>query len=249
MTDSDKIQLAFAIDNLYVVFGLYKPPAHPAFCAHCVSDVEDAILHSKPLRELSAEELKRYSFKAISTWGTVEQFKYLLPRLYELVLQEGFGYDAEILFKKPRYGDFGSWPHTERQALYEYCDALWRFALAHHPLIDYLPAFVNIEDCLCSVAQIVDDLHPLLQLWDSDTTSATLHLGDFAADNASKLLANRTLFNNAFWDERPEQVKQVADWFLTRDFAAILDFAELGTLSPDVAEELAQVVRRRAGKE
>jgi hypothetical protein len=159
---------------------------------------------------LSAQELKRYSFKAISTWGTVEQFKYLLPRLFELVVYEGFGYNPEILLKKPRYGGLASWPETERRALSGYCSALWRFSLARHPLIDYLPAFGNIEDSLCSVAQIVDDLNPLLQLWDSETTTAKLHLADFAAENASTLSANGAI-SDAFWKERPEQAKQVAN--------------------------------------
>jgi hypothetical protein len=245
MANDEKLEMASAIERLYEAFQPYTPPAHPTFCAHCVSDAEDALLYTNPLRQLSAQELKRYSFKAISTWGTVEQFKYLLPRLFELVVYEGFGYDPEILFKKPRYGGLASWPDTEQQAVAGYCGALWRFSLARHPLIDYLPAFVNIEDSLCSVAQIVDDLHPLLQLWDSETTTATLHLADFVAENASTLLANGAL-SNAFWEERPEQVKQVADWFLTRDFANILDLAELGTLPADVAEELAQAVRRRS---
>ena len=191
--DREKLELTASIERLYEVFRPYTPPAHPSFCAHCVSDAEDAVLHTKPLRKLSAQDLGRYSFKAISTWGTVEQFKYLLPRLFELVTGEGFGYDPEILFKKPRYGDFASWPETERQALYAYCDSLWHFSLAHHPLIDYLPVFVNIEDSLCSVAQIVDDLNPLLQLWESATTSATLHLADFASENVSTLLASGTL--------------------------------------------------------
>jgi hypothetical protein len=168
----------------------------------------------------------------------------LLPRLFELVVKEGFGYDPEILFKKPRYGGFDSWPKVERESLHAYCDTLWRYALAHYPLPDCLPVFANIEDCLCSVAQIVDDLRPFLRLWDSETTTATLHLGDFAAENASILSANAKL-SNAFWDERPEQVKQVADWFLSRDFSAILDLAELGTLPRDVAEQLTQAVRRR----
>src|SRR5215831_4487133 len=228
MSDNDRIELASAVEDLYEAFRPYPPTAHPTFCTHCVTDVEDSVLRSKPLRELSAQELRRYSFKALSTWGTVEQFKYLLPRLFEVVIQEGFGYDPEILFKKPRYGDFASWPHNEQRALFAYCDALWRYSLAHHPLIDHLPAFVNIEDSLCSVAQVIDDLRPLLQLWDSDTTSATLHLADFAAENAS-MLSTGTL-SNAFWNERPEQVKQIADWFLNKDFATILDLAELGTL-------------------
>lgn len=68
---------------------------------------------------------------------------------------------------------------------------------------------------LCSVAQIVDDLHSLLSLLDSEATSATLHLADFAAENASTLLASGTL-SKGLWAERREQVKQVADWFLTR---------------------------------
>jgi hypothetical protein len=244
MVDREKLELTSSIERLYEVFSPYAPPKHPVFCAHCVSDAEDAVLHNKPLRKLSAEDLGRYSFKAISTWGTVEQFKYLLPRLFELVIDQRLGYDPEPLFKKPRYGDLASWPESERQAIYTYCASLWRFSLEHHPLIDHLPAFVNIEDLLCSVAQIVDDLSSLLQLWDSGTTSATLHLADFASENAGRILTSKTL-SNAFWEERQEQAKQVAEWFLSRDFASILDLAELGTLPADVAEELAQAIKRR----
>jgi hypothetical protein len=247
MADSEELELKTSVERLYGVFSSYTEPAHPTFCAHCITDAEDAVLHNKPLRKLSAEDLRRYSFKAISTWGTVEQFKYLLPRLFELVTYEGFGYDPEILFKKPRYGDFPSWPEIEQQALHAYCDSLWRFSLAHHPLNERLPVFVGIEDSICSIAQIVDDLSPLLKLWESETTTATLHLADFAAENASTLLASGTL-SNAFWNERPDQVKQVAEWFLSRDFATILDLAELGTLPADVAEELAQVIQRRSGR-
>jgi hypothetical protein len=243
MDSSEEAGLARAVERLYEVFSPYTPPRHPAFCTHCVSDAEDAILHSKPLRQLSRKELARFSFKAISTWGTVEQFKYLLPRLFELTLQEGFGYNPEILFKKPRYGDFASWPELEQKALRAYCDALWRFALAHYPLTDLLQGFASIGDCLCSVAQIVDDVHPLLQVWNSETESATLHLSDFIVENAWALKANK--LSNAFWDERPEQVKQIVDWFATLEFAVLLDLAELSTLPREVAIEVVQAVRRR----
>jgi hypothetical protein len=215
------------------------------YCTHCVAEPEDAVVRTKSLGELSAEDLRRYSFKAISTWGTVEQFKYLLPRLFQLVIEEEFAYNPEILFAKPRYGGLASWPETEKAALELYCNALWRNALEKYPLFDYFPSFSGIHDCLCSVAQIVDDLQPMLRTWELETTNNTLHLADFAADNAATLLESQTLCN-AFWNEPPEQMKQVVDWFLSQDFGRVLDLVELGTMPYDFREELAQAVKKRS---
>ena len=241
----DKVELNSAIERLYEVFGKYSALVHPSYCTHCVTEAEDLALRTKPLRELSANELRRYSFKAISTWGTVEQFKYLLPRLFQLVIEDKFAYSPEILFKKPRLGEFASWPDPERNALNAYCNVLWRYALTKYPLLDHVRSFGSIDDCLCSVAQLVDDLDPTLRIWDTGTKTNTLHLADFAAENSSPLLENRRL-SNTFWDERPQQMKQVVDWFLTRDFAVVFDLVELGTMPHEFREELVQAVRRRS---
>src|SRR4051812_47574663 len=129
MTDELQRELNDAIERLYSVFGAYSAPAHPAYCECCVTEPEDVVLRTKPVRELTQKELNRYTFKAISTWGTVEQFKYLLPRLFELVVEDvddEYRYNPEFLFKKPRYGDFTSWPDAEKTALLSYCDVLRR---------------------------------------------------------------------------------------------------------------------------
>jgi hypothetical protein len=245
MAESDNTELASAIERLYEVFKAYKPPAQPAFCRHCVSEAEDAVLHAKPLRHLSFKELSRYSFKAISTWGTVEQFKYLLPRLFELLVQNGFNYDPEILFKKPRYGNLASWPHAEQEALNAYCHVLWRHSLEHHPLPDYLPAFASIDECLCSIGQILDDLTPLLNTWASDGgAAATKHLTDFADENASCLREKRRLCD-AFWDGRQAQMQQVAEWFLTQDFSLVFEIADAAVTPCDFREELVRVILNR----
>lgn len=202
------------------------------------------VLRTKPLRDLSPNELRRYSAKAISTWGTVEQFKHLLPRLFELVIEEEFAYTPEILFKKPRYGGLAEWPEAEKDALTFFCHALWRDALQEYPLSACLHSFSTIDDCLCSVAQIVDDLQPMLKSWDCETTNNTLHLADFAANNSSTLYETQRL-SNSFRDERPEQMKQVVDWFLSQDFARVLDLIELGTMPYDVRDELVRAVRKR----
>jgi hypothetical protein len=103
---SERARLELAIRGLYQVFGRYQAPADSSFCRHCVQSAEAELIVSKPLRQLSAHELARYSFKAISTWGTVDQFKYLLPRLFETVVFEPYRYDPEVLFKKPQYGGY-----------------------------------------------------------------------------------------------------------------------------------------------
>ena len=69
--------------------------------------MEDELLRTKPLQELTQRELARYSRKAMSTWGTVDLFKYVLPRLFELITFDAFNSDPVILFEKPRYGGTG----------------------------------------------------------------------------------------------------------------------------------------------
>jgi hypothetical protein len=249
MTAADNTFLRPAIERLYAVFGHYQPPTHPTYCRHCVNDKEDKVLRSKPLRELKADELSRYSWKAISTWGTVEQFKYLLPRLFETVVLDQYRDDPEVLFKKPRLGGLNTWPNEEQDALNSYCGALWRYALGHHPLGDTLPSFLSIDDCLCSIAQIVDDLAPLLNAWESDKSSAaTLHLVDFAVENSSYLRETRQLAP-AFWSERRVQMQQVVDWFLTRDFALVFDVATEATTSWELRDELTRAIVRRSERE
>ena len=202
-------------------------------------------MRSKPLRELTADDLARYAWKAISTWGTVEQFKYLLPRLFETVTTSKFRCDTEVLFKKPRLAGVDGWPEAEKAVLNTYCDALWHYALAHHPLTGTLPSFPSIDDCLCSIGQIVDDLSPLLAAWDSiRSTAATFHLIEFASENASSLREIRQL-SNAFWKERPTQMQQVVDWFFSHEFALPFDIATQTTTAWELRDDLTKAIQRR----
>ena len=243
---TSKESLRAAVEHLYEVFGRYQFPDEPKYCTHCVRDEEDKALRSKPLRQLRAEDLARYSWKALSTWGTVEQFKHLLPRLFELVITDQYRYNPEILFKKPRFGGLSTWPNDEQEALNAYCDALWRYALTRHPIGDALASFPSIDDCLCSIAHIVDDLSPLLEAWDSDKgQAATLHLVDFAVENASALREIRQL-SNSFWSERRTQMQQVVNWFLARDFSLVFDVMDASATPHEFGEELNRAIVRRS---
>lgn len=242
----EKANLESAIRQLYVVFGRYHAPLEAVYCRHCVSSMEDELLRTKPLQELTQRELARCSRKAISTWGTVDLFKYVLPRLFELITFDAFNSDPVILFEKPRYGGLDGWSEDERDSLINYCNVLWDYALSWHPLDNSLRSFASIDDCLCSIAQILDNVTPLLERWTSNrNTASTLHLADFAIENASKLREVRRLANS-FWDERPAQMQQVVDWFFAQDFALPFEIATQATTPQDLRDDLKRAILRRS---
>lgn len=66
----ERIALQAAIDKLYTIFARY-PLRHPVIgCPHCVSQVDQERIASKPLRQLKGEDLERFAWKAMSTKQT-----------------------------------------------------------------------------------------------------------------------------------------------------------------------------------
>jgi hypothetical protein len=109
-----------------------------------------------------------------------------------------------------------------------------------------LPSFPSIDDCLCSIAQIVDDLSPLLEEWKSDRgAAATLQLVAFASENVSSLREIRKL-SNAFWGERGAQMQQVVDWFLKQEFSLCFDVATEVTTSWELRDDLVKAILRHS---
>jgi hypothetical protein len=82
-------------------------------------------LLSKPLRAISADEISRFAFKALTTWGTLQDYKYFLPRILELTFSGELFVDIEITVGKVSRGDFDSWPPEEQTAIREVLRAAW----------------------------------------------------------------------------------------------------------------------------
>lgn len=115
------------IDQLYAEFAKYPFPLdlRQNSCPCCISDEYIQTLLSKPLKRLSFDDLERYYFKAMSTCGTVDHFKYFLPRVLELLaspanpfLWEFTGYD------KLTYAKYETWPEAEQDLINRYFKAL-----------------------------------------------------------------------------------------------------------------------------
>src|SRR3954469_6697600 len=110
--------LADATRQLYTTFRRYKVEKLLG-CPCCTSDEHGMLLASRPLKNLTASDLEQYAFKAMTTWGTVSDFKHFLPRIFELAAHQDFesSSDVEVILGKLRYGDWDRWAAEERAAV------------------------------------------------------------------------------------------------------------------------------------
>jgi hypothetical protein len=134
-------------------------------CPHCVADAEQARLHQVPLRSLTAEQLDRYAFKAMTTWGDAADYRHFLPRILELsALPEGDGFpglDVDLVSRKLEMAGWEAWPASEREALRAYALARWEAALDTHP--DERSAW----GVLPGLSTLVGGVAPLLARWEA----------------------------------------------------------------------------------
>ncbi|MHB8629516.1 MAG: hypothetical protein ACYDBJ_23760 [Aggregatilineales bacterium] len=202
--------LGDAIEKLYDVFAVYPLNAPVTGCPHCTTPEDYARLESKPLRELTDDDLRKYASKALTTWGGVEDFKHFLPRLFELIAWYGYGssVDPQIVFGKLPYSKSNGeiWSEAEQQAIESFCLAWWQTTLDSYgnpPMEGY--------SCLECIGQCVDDLSPFLTVWRNDTSlSALRHIVDFV-DYGSYITINS---DNALGNQEGSQDKQIAAWLL-----------------------------------
>jgi hypothetical protein len=108
------------IENLYTVFSKYQKPksldAAPTRDAKAIY----ADLTSTGLRELKAENLERYAPFAVTTVGTLGDYKHFLPRILELSVSDElhtYGLEANTIAGKLLYGEFFEWPDDEKDSV------------------------------------------------------------------------------------------------------------------------------------
>jgi hypothetical protein len=123
--------------------------------------------------------------------------------------------------------------------------ALWPYALTLTPYAP--PQEWKAEECLCSIAQAMDDLTPFLELWrGSSSETALQHLAELLDDNAWALLEETRELNDGWWNERSTQMHQVIGWLLDPSNREMLEQAvEKGPVIMD-DDRWAEVIRLMA---
>jgi hypothetical protein len=122
-------RLRAAVDSLYLTFARYPYRASMPACAHCVTDADLIALGASSVRDLPADLLARYARKAVSTWGDIDDFKRLTPRLLDLVSRDQPGIPPMVITTKLRRANWATWPTEERKSIWQFLAAWWRFNL------------------------------------------------------------------------------------------------------------------------
>jgi hypothetical protein len=242
-TIDSKQALRSSVEKLYIVFADYRLRRNIEGCPCCVTPDEQAAIHSKPLRKLTHGDLERYASKAMTTWGSPEDWKHFLPRIFEILAfeEDDWSPATEAIISRLDYANWERWPKPEREAVEEYLTALWLNALNHFPCFLHSDRDYNciggIDSLLCCIGQTSIDLSPFLDLWSrAESATALRHLAAFVVENAHQL--EKRKLSNEFWKGRPAQMRQVIDWLLTQSRVEALEQAFFKFADSAYAEEL-----------
>jgi hypothetical protein len=208
-----------ALDAVYEAFGRQQKPRRIDGCPCCTTEAQLCQLLAAPLRELDAGRLATYGRKAMTTIGSADDFRYFLPRLLELSLQDRYWWlDREILLSKLQYVAWYDWPETERKALLDLFDAAFDDAVSEaagprsandaEEINNYDDEGCPIDTWLCALACAHIPLSRFLErLTQTDAGNALIA---FHARNATALSKGKLV--NPFWDGNALETARVVAW-------------------------------------
>lgn len=150
-------ELEIAIQNLYNTFSIYPCNSTMEGCPCCVSDSDKEKIHSKQLRDLDEDDLSRYAFKAMTTWGDINDFKHYLPRIFEILATNDVIINISVVLRKLEYGEWQEWSDGEKRAITNFIWAWWTNATKNKSYFD-TQAFIEIY-------QLTRDIEQLLKRW------------------------------------------------------------------------------------
>lgn len=183
-----------AVEKLYAVFKPYAAPQHMLdVCTHCCMDAElEVEMRKLPLRQLTARHFYQYNGSAKSDPQPVDEIKYLLPRMLELLAAGAeIHHSTELFLDRLGNCPADAFSPAEYAAINAFALAYFAHGLNQHP---WQSAGRHPVDETFVALLMFDiggvDLQPLLDYWlKDDSTAATLHYAswgfwDFPCDGA-----------------------------------------------------------------
>lgn len=170
--------LLAALDAAYEMFSGYPRPQQME-----ASPMRDpaktlAALSSAPLRNLSGEQIGPYAGWALTTIGSVEDYKHFLPRILEQAVRapEWMGTQPPVIASRLKMANWRTWPKSESAAVIEVFVAALRDSICRHP-----DDRGDASEWLCAVATLGEDVQPHLREWlDGADGNALLQIANLA---------------------------------------------------------------------
>lgn len=216
------LSLQQAIDNLYIVFNNANQPTAIEACSCCISDEEINALLSKKLRNIESCDLKNYTECVFVGVGELNDFKYFLPRILEILANHvdwwngvltdsglhNYFTKPELFFSKLKVlAEWKDWPERERQAIIYFLDSMLDELLQRDK-----DAGWEIDSCICSLSLCIDDVSPYLQRLVEPQNRRKAR--EFYLVHRESLEGMKPL--GYWWDEvEDKQQEIVVHWFLS----------------------------------
>ena len=203
-----------AVERLYTVFEAVPKPQHVDGCPCCTSDGEFRKLLTKPLRELTSDELGKYASKALTTVGTEEDFHYFVPRILEIAAtDQGWWPDPAVVLGKMQTANWKSWPAEQIAAVRAF---LWSTFLR---VLEQEDCGSCVDDWICAAGRGEEDLSPYL----AELERQPAKLVRFYERNSESLLKER--LSNPFWADATKSRETIVKWFRSPRVVQIINQA------------------------
>ncbi len=180
--------LSDAIEGLYKTFSVYPFQSVMDGCPCCVSNADKEQIHSKPLRKLDGDDLSRYAFKAMTTWGNETDFKHYLPRIFEITATTSFVVDTFVVLGKLEYARWRAWPQEEQRAIELFLIEWWTDNARTQSHFD--------KEVFFEIFKLTKNINLLLDRWTIDVAEKSfLKYVDFMHDHYPDLVNGKHEFN------------------------------------------------------
>ncbi len=209
------MDFATALENLYAAFKSPVPRRIDG-CPCCVDGKRVDRMHDVPLRDLTADDLNRYSFSVFTTVGSESDFRYFLPRILEITANDSGYINVEVILGKLWLAGWRSWPEADRRPVIDFIDA-WFDITCHQPIEDEWDMPYELDSLICGIARTgLDVAHYLQRL-----LGCPDQLRAFHALNGRRL-ADENRLTNGFWADHEAQAATLIKFLNSAEVQAVL---------------------------
>ncbi|HMS68171.1 MAG TPA: hypothetical protein PKD18_08530 [Saprospiraceae bacterium] len=219
------------IGELYKTFAKY--PFKPSIegCPCCVSDTDKSTLHSKQLRELEDEDISRYAFKAITTWGDVNDFKHYLLRIFELSSTRKLIVDSFVVLGKLDHGNWTEWENQEILTITKFLKSWWKYEINYNGYFD--------SEILIEINKIIKDLPTMLSDWNlSMETQGFRNYVELTENHYYELRGK----NKTFKELSEQEVETLINWIECNSFRLEEGFFKFESIDKKFSDRLSNTL-------
>ncbi|MGW6422564.1 hypothetical protein ACWF82_07800 [Nocardia sp. NPDC055053] len=198
-------RLAASLAALESAFAPVAAPTRIEACPCCRSADNHAALLTRPRHLMTGADLGAYTLRAMSTVGSVADFRYLAGRILQLLhANDPEMPDIEVVYGKLAHADWRSWPQAD--ALAAVMDALWIDVLTHEP------ARGQLDGVLCALGIAETTIVPRLGEWGRlGDPVAIWRLHEFVRHHL-RTRKGVILPANAYWDRTSSTHDELVHW-------------------------------------